>query len=61
MKLVIVEYPDSVNIQALPKGTIVTVTDGTTSLPNGSIMSLADVQDPEPAPHTHAASIGPPV
>lgn len=59
MKLVTVQYPDSVDINVLPKGTIVTVGDGTLSLPSGTVVSLADVQDPEPATHIHIVS--PPV
>lgn len=59
MKLVTVQYPDSIDINVLPKGTVVIVGDGTHNLPNGTVVSLADVQDPEPAIHTHIVS--PPV
>lgn len=61
MKLVTIQYPDSVNIQTLPKGTLVTVTDGTTNLPNGVVMSHADVLDAEVVDHSHTATISPPV
>jgi len=47
MKLVTVQFPDTVNTSVLPIGkTGITVSDGTNGLSNGTVMSLADVIDP---------------
>ena len=54
MKLITVQYPDSVDISKLVKGAKVTVSDGINSL-DGEILVISDVQDSVPVlvPHTH--------
>jgi hypothetical protein len=59
MKLITVQYPDSVDIEVLPKGTVVTISDGTNNLSDGTVILLTDAQDAEPTVHTH--NVGPPV
>ena len=62
MKLVTVQFNDSVDISVLAKGTTgISVTDGTNTLENGIIRILSDVSEPEPeiVQHTHPAAIGP--
>ena len=63
MKLVIVQYPDSVNISTMIKGSVVSVSSETVTLANGTVMSLADVLDVTSTlvPHTHGATIGAPI
>ena len=47
MKLVTVQFDDSVDISVLPKGnTPITVSDGTVTLAGGTIMALSDVIEP---------------
>lgn len=54
MKLITVQFDESVNINSIPKGATVTVSDGTTTL-TGKVMALTDMADPEAVlvPHTH--------
>ncbi len=48
MKALIIVFDDSVDISVLPKGTVVTVTAGVVSLPNGRVKMVCDAEDPEP-------------
>lgn len=63
MKALTIRFEDSVDISQLPKGTPVTVSDGTIIL-NGTVMILTDIEESEPAlvPHNHpraTVEIGP--
>lgn len=45
MKLLVIQFEDSVDISPLPKGTKVTVGDDTTTLP-GEVMASVDILEP---------------
>jgi hypothetical protein len=47
MKLLIVEFPDAVDI-TIPRGTgTITITDGTNSVEGGILRAITDMDDPE--------------
>jgi len=55
MKLLTIRFEESVDINQLPKGTEVNISDGTIVL-NGTIMILTDIENPPEAelvPHRH--------
>jgi hypothetical protein len=68
MKLMTIQFPDTVDMTVIPKGTVVTVGDGTSSL-QGKVFAQTDLVDEPVPPHIHAAitdshsstSIGPPI
>lgn len=45
MKLLVVQFEDTVDLSPLPKGTKVTVTGGTTTL-TGGVMASMDILEP---------------
>ena len=63
MKVIIIKFDESVDITFLPKGTTVSVTDGTNTLNNGIVLTLIDILESEPIllPHSHSAEIGQPM
>lgn len=60
MKLVTVQFNDSVNLSGIVKGEDASVVT-TVTVAGGKIMAISDVLDPEPelTPHNHPAAIGP--
>lgn len=61
MKLVIVQYDDTVDTSILPKGTVVSVSDGTNTLSNGKVYGIMDAMNPEPTvspSHIHPLPAG---
>lgn len=67
MKLVTVEFDDSVDISILPNGTSpVNISDGTNTLSEGKILALSDVLELESELETHTHPLpsgesGPPI
>ena len=58
MKFIIVQCEETVDITVIPKGTAVTVADGTNTL-NGEIAGSLDYVEPDPppvVPHIHDVS-----
>ncbi len=58
MKLLVIQFEDTVDISPLPKGTKVTVTDGTTTLP-GEVMASVDIVEPSLEGDYHLTPIKP--
>jgi len=57
MKLVTVQFEDSVDITVLPIGEPVSITNGTDSIDDGSIMSQTVMIEPELVDHTHGITL----
>lgn len=58
MKLLVIQFEDTVDISPLPKGTQVTVGDGTTTL-SGEVMASVDILEPSLEGDYHITSIEP--
>lgn len=56
MRLLTIQFEDSVDVSSLPKGTTVTVSDGSNTVSDGTVLAVSDVQDPEVLPHNHPAN-----
>ena len=56
MKTLTIRFEDSVDINQLPKGTPVSVSDGTI-IANGIVMILADIEELPVQPHVHPTAV----
>lgn len=61
MKLIIVQYDNSVDTSAITSGKTVSVIEGTTELANGKVLATVEAQDPPVATpvlvaHEHAVA-----
>ncbi len=58
MKILVIQFPDSQDVQIKKGMKTVTVTSGTVSASGGEVLAYAEVEDPTPAiaPHTHNVS-----
>lgn len=58
MKLLVIQFEDTVDTSPLPKGTQVTVGDGTTTL-SGEVMASVDILEPSLEGDYHITPIEP--
>jgi len=62
MKLITVQFDDSVDITTITIGTKpITVSDGATNITGGTLMSQTEMIEPELVPHTHVVVTSVPV